>query len=106
MVITWSVHFNRVFSIHPEKRIEVSTFLGIFGAMGKNWGEKKGQRTMYRLAPSLGRVQTALPNCYGGDHQGSHERARRRQRERARSEESSPMMWFYDKFRRRMTEGR
>lgn len=27
---------------------------------------------MYRLAVSLGHVQTALPNCYGCDHQGSH----------------------------------
>jgi hypothetical protein len=25
---------------------------------------------MYRLATSLGRVQTALPNCYGRGHQG------------------------------------
>jgi len=30
---------------------------------------KEGQRTMYRLVVSLGRVQTALPNCYGYDHQ-------------------------------------
>jgi len=25
---------------------------------------------MYRLAASLGRVQTALPSCYGRGHQG------------------------------------
>jgi len=49
---------------------------------------------MYRLVVSLGRVQTALPNCYGCDHQGSYARACGLQDERGRGSENSLMMWM------------
>ena len=49
---------------------------------------------MYRLAASLGHVQTALPNCYGRGHQGSYAGACVPQAEGGGSAWNSRMMWF------------
>jgi len=49
---------------------------------------------MYRLAAPLGRVQTALPNCYGRGHQGLYAGACVPQAEGGGNARNSRMMWF------------
>ena len=63
---------------------------------------------MHRLAAPLGRVQTALPNCYGRDHQRLHATACMLQRKREeRRKPDSPYDVVYGKFTyTRVTERR